>query len=84
MPIFACERRFSPPISAADFAAGGQALAPCLEVREAKWLTSNFAADGSRSVCLFEARDAESIREANRSAGLPFERIWEANVYRAT
>lgn len=82
MPIFVCERTFSPPISEANFAAGGELLAPCLQAREAKWVTSNFATDGSKSVCLFEARDAEAIREANRTAGLPFDRVWAATVYK--
>ena len=82
MPTFMCERAFSPPLTAAAFAEGGKVLAPCLEVREVKWLGSNFATDGSRSVCMFEARDAESVREANRTAGMPFEKIWAASVFR--
>ena len=36
------------------------------------------AADGMRAVCMFEADDAESVRDANRTAGMPFDRVWAA------
>ena len=78
MPIFMCERTFSPPITEAQFMNAGDALAPCIQARDVKYLGSHFAADGSRSVCMFEAADAERVREANRTAGAPFERIWQA------
>jgi molybdenum-dependent DNA-binding transcriptional regulator ModE len=32
-------------------------------------------------VCEFEAPDAESVREACRAAGIPYERVWTADVY---
>jgi hypothetical protein len=32
-------------------------------------------------ICEFEAPDAESVREAFRTAGIAFERVWTANVY---
>ena len=79
MPIFCVERLFSPPISEAQFAAAGAALAPCIQERDIKHLGSYFAADGSRSVCTYEASDAERVREANRTAGAPFERVWLAH-----
>ena len=34
-----------------------------------------------RMTCEFEAPDAESVREALRSAGIAYERIWAASVY---
>ena len=82
MPIFMCERRFSPPLTEAEFAAGGRALQPCIDERKVQWLGSNLAADGSRSVCMYESPDAERIREANRVAGIPFDVVWEARLYR--
>jgi hypothetical protein len=82
MAIYMVERVFAQPLSEADFAAGGKALAPCLEARDVKWVASHFSTDGTRSMCLFEATDAEAVREANRTAGLPFERVWATHVYR--
>ena len=34
-----------------------------------------------RLICEFEAADAERVRESYRSAGVPFERCWTADVY---
>jgi hypothetical protein len=81
MPIFVCERTFTPPITAEQFAEGGRVLAPCIAAREVTWRGSSFAADGSRSICSFEAADAERLREANRTAGLPFDKIYAVNVF---
>jgi hypothetical protein len=82
MPIFMCERSFGKSVSEAEFAAAGEVLQPCIDARGIKWLGSNFAADGTRSVCMYDAPDAERLREANRVAGVPFERVWEARLYR--
>jgi Protein of unknown function (DUF4242) len=82
MPIFLCERTFATPLTPEQFAEGGKALAPCIAARDVAWLSSNFAADGSRSICMFEAADAERVREANRTAGMPFERVYAVNVYK--
>ena len=76
MPIFVVERVFSSPITEAQFIAGGEKLAPCIEERAIKYLGSFFSQDGTRAWCQFEAADAERVREANRTAGAPFERVW--------
>jgi len=81
MPTFIVERVFSPPITEAQFMAAGEALAPCIQERDIKHLGSQFATDGSRSVCIYEASDAERVREANRTAGAPFERVWQARKF---
>lgn len=78
MAIIICERLFPTALSLEDFQGGGTVLQPCLDVRGIRWIGSSLAADGQRSVCKFEAADAESVREANRAAGLPFERVWAA------
>jgi hypothetical protein len=33
--------------------------------------------------CEFEAPDAESVRDALRSANVPFDRVWSATVFDA-
>ena len=81
MPIFVVERVFSPPITEAQFMAAGEALAPCIQERDIVHISSHFAADGSRSMCLYEANDAERVREAQRTAGAPFERVWPARKF---
>jgi hypothetical protein len=36
------------------------------------------ATDRRRRVCVFEARDAESVRQAYRLSGVKFDRVWAA------
>ena len=81
MPIFVVERVFSPAITEAQFMAAGEKLAPCIQERDVKHVSSLFSTDGTRSWCTFEAADAERVREANRTAGAPFERVWPARKY---
>jgi hypothetical protein len=81
MAIIICERSFPTALSVEDFGGSGAVLQPCLDVRGIRWLGSSLAADGRRSVCRFDAADAESVREANRAAGLPFECVWAATEF---
>lgn len=53
----------------------------CLSLRNAKWMRSYYTSDGRRSICQFEAADAETVREAFRAAGHPFERAWVAQMF---
>jgi Nickel responsive protein SCO4226-like len=48
----------------------------CLEQHRAEWVRSFLSTDGRRMVCLYRAPDIESVRVAQREAGLPFERLW--------
>jgi hypothetical protein len=81
MAIFMVERVFSPPITEAQFMAASEALEPCIQERDVTFLYTHFSTDGSRAVCVYEAADAERVREANRTAGAPFERVWQARKY---
>jgi hypothetical protein len=81
MPIFIVERLFSPPVTEAQFTASGEKLHPCIDERDVTAISSFFSPDGSRAICVFEAADAERVREANRSAGAPFERVWQAKKF---
>jgi hypothetical protein len=78
MPIYMVDRRFASPLNVEEFAAAGQQLSPCLDAREVKWISSHLSSDGTHSICVFEAVDAEAVREANRTAGLPFDKVWQA------
>jgi hypothetical protein len=53
----------------------------CLALRNARWVRSYYTADGRRSICQFEAPDAETVREVFRAAGHPFERAWVAQMW---
>jgi len=53
----------------------------CLTLRNARWMRSYYTGDGRRSICQFEAPDAETVREAFRAAGHPFDRAWVAQMW---
>jgi hypothetical protein len=48
----------------------------CLEMRNVRFLRSCFSADRRRMLCLYAAPDAESVRQAQREAGMPFDEAW--------
>jgi uncharacterized protein DUF4242 len=78
MPLIMLESVFDPPISESDFDAQAMKVAPCLDERHARWVTSYMSLDRRRRICVFEALDAEAVREAYRMSGVKFERAWVA------
>ena len=81
MARIVCEQVFDPPMSEEDYAAFARRLDPCLEVRDSMWRRSYVSPDRTRMTCEFDAPDAEVVREAFRSAGMKFERVWAAEVF---
>ena len=75
------EHTFTEPLTDDRYAASSKKLDPCLEVRKGLWRRSSLSVDRLRMVCEFEAPDAEAVREALRTAGVSFDRVWTANVY---
>lgn len=53
----------------------------CLEMHDARPIATHVALDGRRVVCIFDARDAESVRIANRQIGVPVARAWPAKLF---
>jgi hypothetical protein len=56
-------------------------LDDCLELRSGAWVRSSLSADRKRMICEFEAPDADSVRDALRSARQTFDRVWPAQVF---
>ncbi len=79
MALIICERSYPVPVSLERFRAATRAQNPCFKVRGVRWLGSALSSDGLRVLCRYEASDAESVRQANREAGLPFEHVWAAH-----
>jgi hypothetical protein len=48
----------------------------CLEMRNVRFVRTYFSADRRRMLCLYAAPDAESVRQAQREAGMPFDEAW--------
>lgn len=79
MAVIIVEERFDPPIDTSQGSPVADAVSPCLGVYAVEWLSSYIASDGSRCVCVYQAKDAESVRKVYRTAGVPFENVWAAS-----
>jgi hypothetical protein len=75
------EHVFAEPYTDERYSALAKRLDPCLEVRNGMWRRSSLSIDRLRIVCEFEAPDAQAVRDALHSAGVPYERVWTASVY---
>jgi len=74
------ETNFDRPISDAELMDVGNKLKPCVEERHGKRLRSYLSSDRRRMICHYDAPDAETVREAIRSAGLPQGEVWTAGA----
>jgi len=72
----AVERRFAEPVELADISAMEKDHSWCLETRNVSFVRTFFANDRTRMICLYQAPDAEAVRQAQRQAGMPMERVW--------
>ncbi len=50
----------------------------CLEQHHVRFIRTWVSKDRRRMICVYEAPDTESVRIAQRQAGMPLERAWEA------
>ena len=81
MPYLIVEYDHDPPITDDALVSASEALLPCLEVRGVRKLRSWVSNDRRRGVCEYHAADAEAVREAYRSAGVRFLRVWNATLF---
>jgi len=75
------ERRFDTAVALADLQAIEDAAADCLQRHRVTFLRTYHAADGRTLLCLYRAPDAESVRLAQRQAGMPLERAWACHHF---
>lgn len=75
-------RQFDESVLLEDIQAIEDAGAGCLEMREVKFIRTFFSADKKRMLCLYQAPDVESVRQAQREAKMPFEKIWSFGTIR--
>jgi len=70
------ERHFDRPVLFEDIEALEAAGWNCFKSRGVRYLKSFFSRDGRRMMCLYEAPDAESVRNAESQAKVPYIRAW--------
>ena len=61
-----------------DAVAGG---AWCLQQYACRIVWTYLSGDGRRCVCVFGAPDAESVRQVQKTMGMPYEAAWPATVH---
>ena len=80
MPVFLIERTFAEELVVSpDGAANVKKINEEVGVQ---WLVSFLSADKKKTYCLYEACDAEAIREAANRAGVPADNIIEVGELR--
>lgn len=80
MPYVIVEYDFDPPITDAGLEQMAGAVAACESARQLRRLRTVISADRKRGYCELEAPDAETVREAYRSARVPFRSVWAARL----
>jgi hypothetical protein len=77
------ERTFEEPVDFGNLQALEDHARWCLDLHRVQFLQSFVSPDRRRIICIYEAPDAESVRIANQTAKLPFDRVWTASVFQA-
>jgi hypothetical protein len=80
MSTVVVERSFPEPTAYEDLAARAARVAWCFEAYGVRLLGSYASGDGRRMVCVYDAPDAEAVRQVQRQAGAPYDRIWVATA----
>jgi hypothetical protein len=75
------ERKFDEAASFEELQAREESFAWCAEQHRVTFIRSYFSKDRTRMICEYEAPDAEAVRALQRTAAMPFERIWTATVF---
>ena len=73
-------RCFDQPVALDDIQAIEDAGIACLEMRDVTFVKSLFSNDRKRMMCLYQAPDAETVRDAQREAGMPVDQVWACQV----
>jgi hypothetical protein len=75
------ERVFDDPVEFEAVQQCENKAAWCFEMHRVRHLLSYFSRDQRRMICIYEAPDADAVREACLKSGAPFERVWTATFF---
>jgi hypothetical protein len=78
MSLVIVETLADTPLTPENPTATDYQILDCLAARMGTWQYSLLSSDRLRMLCVFEAPDAESVRESYAKAGGAFNRIWSA------
>jgi hypothetical protein len=77
------ERTLARPVDEAAILEAADRGEWCLEQRRCRSVSTYLSGDGLRVVCVYAGPDAESVRQAQKQIGLPFDLAWPARVFHA-
>jgi hypothetical protein len=83
MATVVVEKVWEQPVSREKLGYIGQKMVSCLQLRDAHWVRSLIVDGGTRTICTFEAPDAESVRQSYRELGASYTNIWAAETLAA-
>ncbi|HYO93500.1 MAG TPA: nickel-binding protein [Polyangiaceae bacterium] len=80
MELVIVERLYEIPVTDEQMAELARRAGPCLELRGIRRLTSYRSKDRLRAICVYEAPDAGTVREAHDQQGVAYAKIWSADL----
>jgi Protein of unknown function (DUF4242) len=75
------ERTFEQSQTDSDLDAAAKRESLCKGIHSITWKRSVLSSDRRRVICEYEAPDAETVRRVQLEAGIPFDRIWAAELH---
>ena len=78
METIILERQQSDPVTEEYLKNMQQAAEACFEINDVTRKMTYVSADGKRFVCVFEARDLESVRRSLETVGMDYAELWVA------
>lgn len=81
MELIVVERRYERPITDQEVIEAVRRAGPCLAIRRIKRLQTILSKDRLRSVCLYEAPDASTVRDVHDQEHIPYVEIWSGDAF---
>jgi len=81
MSIVVMERELPEPATEEYVTAMREKAEACFEVNDVVRKQTYLSADRKRFVCIFEARDVESVRRSLESVGMSYQHLYSATVF---
>jgi hypothetical protein len=80
--VLVVDRAFDAPMTSAVMEEAARTSGWCLKMYRVRRIATHLSKDGTHGMCVLLAPDAESVRRAHALSGLPYERVWAAQVKR--
>jgi len=81
MELVIVERTYPEPVSEELGASMARRYGPSFSVQRITRLHSYISKDRLRTMCVYEAPDASSVREVHDREGIPYASIWSADMW---